>query len=446
MNKLKKYFNAIKFHLFIGRRYIKSNKEHKKVNVIFLSIYLGISLGLMVLVVVLGIMNGFQENHISRRIEIGSFHITLEKKEFKTFTLTEALELKIKLYSEIKELESVVAFADREVIIKKKSELFEEQIIKLRAVDPDEIKKDSRFLKYFKITYGEFDLNEYSILLGEAMGYKILSRVGSELFLTPDISLTSLKSEGVPFNTSGFFYTGSYDYDRYWGFISIYSLIPLAGRANIDGIGLKVKDKNNEKIVIKKLKEMFGDQFEIQTAEEINRGFFSALKLEKVMIIFLFAMIFIMVSINTFGAMKLTITQKKVDVSILKALGANPSDIQIIFLIESLFIGFLGSLTGIFLGCFVVYNVLNIFVLVEFVINKFIGFLSYLFEFAFKGFYFSPIRIYDTSVYYQTTFLVKINLVEIILISLFIITVTVFAAYIPVSKSSQLKPNDVLKS
>jgi lipoprotein-releasing system permease protein len=153
-----------------------------------------------------------------------------------------------------------------------------------------------------------------------------------------------------------------------------------------------------------------------------------------------------MVAANTFGALKLTIIEKKKDISILKAIGAKPEDIRIIFLMESFVIGFAGSLTGIVLGFFVAYNVTNIFLTVEFIVNKFLGFISFLFEFAVPGFYIAPVKIYDTSIYYQTNFVIKIDFIEIILISFFIIAMTVFAAYIPISKASKLKPNEIIRN
>ncbi|HOV14781.1 MAG TPA: ABC transporter permease, partial [Spirochaetota bacterium] len=316
-------------------------------------------MGLMVLIVVLGIMNGFQENHISRRIEIGSFHINISKKDFKTFSLKEVLEFKKTLYDNFNEFEAVVPYTDREIILKiEKSAYVEDQIIKLRAIDPDEIIKDTKFLKYFKITYGKFDLSEYSALIGEALGYKILSRIGAQISLTPDLSLASLKNNGVPFNVSGFYYTGSYDYDRYWTFISLYGLAALTGKIDIENVGIKLKDKSKQKEVLKKLNLFLKNGYDIQTDEDINRGFFAALKLEKAMILFLFIMIFIMVAINTFGSLKLTISEKRKNIAILKALGTKPKDIEIIFLIGTLLVSFLGSLTGVILGCFVVYNVM----------------------------------------------------------------------------------------
>ena len=278
------------------------------------------------------------------------------------------------------------------------------------------------------------------------LGYKLLTRVGSEIRLTPDISLASLKNSGVPFSVSGFYYTGSYDYDRYWSFISLYSLASLASRVEVENIGVKLTDKSKKSEVVKKLKNYLKDDYKIETDEDINRGFFVALRLEKVMIMFLFVMIFIMVAINTFGSLKLTVSEKRKNIAILKAIGAKPKDIEVVFLIGTLTMAFLGCLTGVLLGCFVVYNVMNIFHFIELIINHFFKFITYVFEFMFPNFYISPVKIYDTSVYYQTTFLVKIDINEIIYMCMFIIFVTLFFAYIPVSKTSKIKPNDILRN
>jgi len=447
MEKIKKLFNLLQFYLYIGLRYLKSRNQKGKVNIIFLALFLGISLGLMVLIVVLGIMNGFQENHISRRIEIGSFHASITKKDGTNFNIEDSKKLKEQIYKNFSGIEAVIPYSDREGILKiNKKNYSDEQIIKLRAVDPDEIKKDSRFMNFFKITYGKFDLSPNSILLGEALGYKIMSKLGGEVFLTPDISLGSFNSEGIPFKVNGYFYTQSYDYDRFWSFISINSLLSLSGNTDIEGLGIKFKDKNQKDQIVKNLKKYLDKEYSIQTAEEINIGFFSALKLEKVMIIFLFVLIFFMVATNTFGALKLTIIEKKKDIAILKSLGANPNDIKIIFLIESVVIGFTGTFSGVVLGFLISYNVINIFKFVELIINTLTGYLNYLLEFAVKGFYIPNIKIYDTTIYYQTNFIIKIDFFEIAGIALLVVIMTVIAAYIPVSKASKLKPNEIIRN
>lgn len=441
-----KTIQSFRFKYFIAERYI-NKRSKKKINIIFTFLFLGISLGLAVMIVVLGIMNGFQENHISRRIEIGSFHINISKNNFKSFELDEANDLKYALYERFSELEAVIPYSDKEIVFQVDRKIFKDiQILKLRAIDETEIIKDSRFSKFFEIVDGKFEFSPYSILIGEPMSERLSAGVNNYLLLTPDISLRSYKSDGIPFSIAGVFKTGSYDYDRYWGFISIYSLIPLTGKADIDSIGIKLKNTRDEKKVLLKLKNLLGDNYKISTAEELNKGYFAALRLEKAMIIFLFMIIFLMVAINTFGALKLILIEKKKDISILKAIGAKPEDIDVIYTLESIIIGFSGCLFGCILGFFISYNISNIFKVVETIINLLLSYIMLLLEFALPGLYFQPVVIYDTSIYYQSGFIIKIEFVETLIITFVVILMTIISAFIPVYKASKLKPNEILRS
>ncbi|HOJ63877.1 MAG TPA: ABC transporter permease [Spirochaetota bacterium] len=444
-----KKIDSLKFNLYSGLRYITQSAKKEKRGFIFFSLFFGVAIGLAVLIVVLSIMNGFQENHISRRIEIGSYHISIFKKNEK-FKIKEALKLKEILYNNFKEIEAVVPYADREIIFKTTKKFFsgisEVEIIKLRAIDPEEVIKDSRFNKFFTIQNGKFDLSDYSILIGTELSQRISVIVNMDLYLTPDISLRSAKSEGIPFKIKGLYNTNSYDYDRYWGFISIYSLAAITGNIDIDSIGIKLKDKKLQKRLLLNLKKILGEDYIIEEAEEINKGYFAALKLEKALILFLFIMIFLMVSINTFGALKLTIIEKKIDIAILKALGTTPHDIEIIYLLESIIIGFLGSFFGILIGTFIAYNISNIFNFIELIINVILRYLEYLLAYAIPGISLGKVVIYDSSIYYQTSFLVKVDYFEITLISFLVITMTIVAGYIPIAKASYLKPNEIIRS
>ena len=439
--------SKIRFWLYAGFRYIKTKKNRG--NVIFLFLFFGIALGLTALIVVIGIINGFQENHISRRIEIGSYHILITKKNNRTFNLKESMDLKKRLYENFNEIEAVVPFSDKEIMMKAEDDIYNDlQVIKLRAVDPEAILKDTRFIKYFKLDNDDsIDLNKsYSIILGNELFDRVISTFGKKVFLTPDISLASYRSKGVPFNIVNTFTTNSYDYDRYWAYISIYSLIPLTGKLEIDNIGIKVKKKDSIRKLQKELIAFLGEDFKIQSAEEINRGYFTALRIEKTMIVLLFFLIFLLLGINIFGALKLKTIEKKEDIAVFKALGASPRDIKVVFMIESFVLGFLGSFTGVMFGVFIAYNIGNIFKITEFAINSFLLYLSFLLEKMVPGLYFDPVKIYDSSVYYQSSFPVLLSYKEILIISLTVICITLLAAFLPVNKASKLKPNEIIRN
>ncbi|MCG8571340.1 MAG: ABC transporter permease [Spirochaetes bacterium] len=442
-NQIQKVFNQFQLHLFISEKYFKARRRSGKRNFIFFSLFAGISGGLAILIVVLGVMNGFQYNHISRRIEIGSYHLTVKKKAFQPFQLNELKMIKKDLYQQFSEINALIPFVDREVIIHIKKHA-QKQIVKLRAIDSEEIKKDVKFLNFFQITKGELNLSDYHILLGNELGKRLNLKNGGTVYVTPDISLRSLKASGVPFHISGMYMTGNYEYDRYGAYISTDSLIPLTGKAEVDYLGIKLNPRVKRNQFVKHIQNYLGDQYQVETAEQINKGYFAALKLEKIMMLFIFFIIFIMAATNTFGALKLTIIQKKHDISVLKAIGLKPEDIKVVFIMDSLFLGFGGSICGLVFGLFIAYNITNIFNIVEFIINSCLLYVNYLINTFFPEFQFKKIVLYNADIYYQSGFLVKMNFYEVISISFLILMMTFFAAYIPVSKAAKVKPNAVL--
>lgn len=432
-----------KFRMYTGSKLMGKNSGAP----IFAALFAGIAGSFAVLLVVIGVMNGFQDNYITRRVEIASYHASLmpiDNKQGCTYDKTIIDEL----YRQIPEIEAAVPFCDRDIIILFRNKIdSDRQPVKLRAVDPEELRKDSRFNELFNITHGNLDLSQDKIILGEELGWRELSfaRINSAVYLTPDISLQTLagkkEKDAGEFRVSGYFNTGSYDYDRYWAFISLSSFFKLTETNQIDNIGLKFKKGVNRRVVTEKIRNLpllkeYG--LEIKTAEETNSAYFAALRLEKTMIMFLFVIIFLMVATNIFGTLRLTILEKKEKILILKALGTVPRDIEQIFLFESFILAFGGATVGMLLGIFISHNILNIFAVAEFFINS-------LLAIAIPTEIFEPIVIYDTSIYYQTDFLVKFGFSELAIMYFSIVLLTLLSAYIPVTKAARLRPNKILQ-
>ena len=432
-----------KFRIYAGSKLMGNNTGAP----VFAALFAGIAGSFAVLLVVIGVMNGFQDNYITRRIEIASYHATLLSQNNKVGCVYDKAILE-ELYREIPEIEAAVAFCDRDIIILFRNKInSDRQPVKLRAVDSLELQKDSRFIELFNITHGALDFSDGKVILGEELGWRELSfaRLNSSVYLTPDISLQTLtgkkEKDAGEFRVSGYFNTGSYDYDRYWAFISLSSFFKLTQTNQIDGIGIKFKKGTNRRNVVENIRnlsllEKYG--LEIKTAEETNSAYFAALRLEKMMIMFLFVIIFLMVATNIFGTLRLTILEKKKKILILKALGTTPHDIEHIFLFESLILAFGGATVGMLAGIFISHNILNIFAVVEFIINSAL-------QIAIPAGLFSPIVIYDTSIYYQTDFLVKFGFAELMIMYFSIVLLTLVSAYLPVSKAARLRPNKILQ-
>ena len=188
-----------KFRMYTGSKLMGKNSGAP----IFAALFAGIAGSFAVLLVVIGVMNGFQDNYITRRVEIASYHASLmpiDNKQGCTYDKTIIDEL----YRQIPEIEAAVPFCDRDIIILFRNKIdSDRQPVKLRAVDPEELRKDSRFNELFNITHGSLDLSQDKIVLGEELGWRELSfaRINSAVYLTPDISLQTLagKKEKVFF-------------------------------------------------------------------------------------------------------------------------------------------------------------------------------------------------------------------------------------------------------
>lgn len=438
--------NKVKFSLFISKKYLSSRKSISRF--IFIALFGGITIGLATLITVIAVMNGFQYNHISRRIEIGSYHLNLVKKNSSSITIEEANSIKKVLY-ELKDVLAVVPYTDREVILRVKGSSFRnEQIVKLRAFDINEVKKDKLFLNFFKVTVNPlaFNLSNGEIAIGKPFFEYFYLNLQEPVFITPDITLKSIKSSGVPFIVSELFETGSYDYDRYWAFISINDLKMLSGDESIENIGIKLKKKHNPRL-IKKIKDILGDNYSIQTAEEINSGYFMALKLEKTMMYLIFLLIFIMIALSIFGTLKLTITKKTKDIALLKAIGLDSKSIELTFISETVFLSFGGSFLGLLFGILISYNISHIFHIIEAVINSL---LAYAFSVLknipnLSNIDYTPVIIYDETIYYQVGFPVELKFLELFIICLIIVSISLLAAYLPVIKVSKIMPKEILK-
>ncbi|GAB4336009.1 MAG: lipoprotein-releasing ABC transporter permease subunit LolE [Flammeovirgaceae bacterium] len=115
------------------------------------------------------------------------------------------------------------------------------------------------------------------------------------------------------------------------------------------------KDKEQIANTQKRLKELLGNQFEIKTIEEQQAHILRAIKIERLFVMVAFVFILGIASFNVFFSLTMLAVEKKKDLAIMYAMGANAAFAQKIFYFEGALIAlsgtFLGLLAG-FLICF----------------------------------------------------------------------------------------------
>jgi lipoprotein-releasing system permease protein len=154
-----------------------------------------------------------------------------------------------------------------------------------------------------------------------------------------------------PFRVAGHFYTGMYEFDSKLAYVSLEAAQKFLGTpGEVTGIEIRTTTPEAARDVADELARRLGPGFEVRTWEELNRGLFTALKLEKVAMFVVLTFIALVASFSIVSNLIMLVTEKAREVAILKSMGASDGAILRIFFAEGLYIGLVGVILGLGLG------------------------------------------------------------------------------------------------
>jgi len=136
-----------------------------------------------------------------------------------------------------------------------------------------------------------------------------------------------------------------------------YVLLPLEFAKDLMDYGdrrtsleIKVLPNTDIKNVQTSIQKLLGSDFSVLTNEEQHKDIFRLLKIEKLFIFIALTLLILVGSINIFFSLMMLALDKKKDISILSAMGADSFLIKRIFLTEGALIAFTGAASGLLLG------------------------------------------------------------------------------------------------
>lgn len=100
----------------------------------------------------------------------------------------------------------------------------------------------------------------------------------------------------------------------------------------------------------KQISSILGSRFSVLTNEEQHKDLYKLMKTEKLFVFIALTMLILVASINIFFSLMMLVIDKKKDIAVLSAVGANGSMIRRIFLTEGALVAFLGAAIGLTLG------------------------------------------------------------------------------------------------
>lgn len=121
-------------------------------------------------------------------------------------------------------------------------------------------------------------------------------------------------------------------------------------RDRVSGIAIKIAPESNPKQVANSLSAMVGEEFDILTRESKNASMNAILRMEKFSIVLIGALIALVATFAIVGSVLMLMTEKRRDISTLRAMGASDKLICNIFVGEGLLLCSAGTILGAVLG------------------------------------------------------------------------------------------------
>ena len=226
------------------------------------------------------------------------------------------------------------------------------------------------------------------------------------------------------FNVAGIFNTGFIEFDQNIIFLTTEDALSIFNKERKDQ-NLEIYLKNPlDANKIKNKIEKFNQNYFIYTWSDLNKSFFSALKVERNVMFIILTLIIIVAAFNIISGLTILIKNKTKEIAILKTLGLNNTSIKKSFFLTGFSIGFLATISGIILGIIFSINIEKIRIFFSKVFN---------------------LEIFPSDIYFLEKLPSEINLYSIFLILILSLLVSAVASYIPARNISKMKTFRALK-
>jgi lipoprotein-releasing system permease protein len=332
--------------MYIGLRYTRAKKKNHFVSFISLSSMLGIGLGVMVLITVLSVMNGFDEE-IHKRFFGMAPEITVSGSDGKLSNWKD-LEGELAAFPNVK---AVAPYIGGQGLLTNNGQVVP---IVLTGVLPDKEKNVTHLQD--KLIMGNMDkLNHFGIFLGRGLAESLGVMLGDKVtVMIPEA--TSTPAGMIPrfkrFTVNGIFTAGTgFNFDTKLAFINLYDAQKLM-RFGDDVSGLKMKIANVYQApeMTAKLAEQLGENYQVGNWTDQFGAFFQAVKMEKTMMFLILMLIIAVAAFNLVSSLVMVVNDKQSEIAILRTIGATPTTILWIFIVQGMLVGAVGTLIGLIGG------------------------------------------------------------------------------------------------
>ena len=405
-----------KVERLISSRNLRPKKKEGFLKIISIFSFLGIMLGVAILIIVMSVMNGFKTELTNKIIGLNP-HIIIQPNGF---NIDEKYISKIK--DNFKDISLSKTYSGEGVMINND----QAKGIIFKGVNNEE-KKIKDFLEKNIVSGDVKKFKKNNIFIGSELAFNLnlnegdrINLMSSSFVATPLGSLPKQEN----FEIAGIFNTGFVEFDQNIIFLTTEDALSIFNKDDKDqNLEIYLKDPLKANTYKKEI-EKFNPNYFIYTWSDLNKSFFSALKVERNVMFIILTLIIIVAAFNIISGLTILIKNKTKEIAILKTLGLNNNSIKKSFFLTGFTIGFFATISGIVLGTLFSSNIekVRIFLLTVF-----------------------KLEIFPTDIYFLDELPSEINLYSILIIFILSLLVSAIASYIPARQISKMKTFRALK-
>jgi lipoprotein-releasing system permease protein len=350
------------YELVLGWRYTRAGRATRRNGFIsFISgvSMLGIGLGVAALVIVLSVMNGFQKEVRDRMLSVVS-HIEIVSADGGALDDFKGTLQAIQANPQVV---GAAPFISAQALLARGEDM---KGVLVRGIDPalePSVVDLSMGLqgKTGNMPGVEALLpGQFGVVLGLDLARQLGVRLGDPVTLiapngqvTPAGVLPRLKQMQVV----GLFNSGHYEYDSALVMLHVEDAGKIFRLEGPTGIRLKIKNLHDARIVAWTLAPTLPAGMAIRDWTQQNRTWFAAVQVEKRMMFIILTLIVAVAAFNLVSTLVMSVTDKRADIAILRTLGASPRSIMGVFMMQGAMVGVIGTLSGLFLGLLIAFNI-----------------------------------------------------------------------------------------
>ncbi len=411
------------YEWFISLRYLRAKRKQTFISVISFISIAGVTLGVAALILVQAVMTGFTDG-VRQQILGNVPHVLIQR-------YGEGIDNPRELVSAARQIPHVISatpFVSREAMLLAGGNV---AAVSVKGIDEDHkiLTQSLRTWEGNQVNRLFFDSEDRpGIIIGMDTATALGVDVGGLVNVIPplfNVTPFGMMPKMKPYRVVAVFDKQSSLID------SFYAYIPLPeaqtffeSEGVVSGIEIEVDLFERAPYVADQLSGQFAFPTVVRPWQSLYGSFLSALKLEKLGLFIVLAIIVLVAAFNIATTLIMVVMEKTRDIAILRAMGANARSIMKIFLFEGLIIGTMGTLLGTGLGVALAHYADTLIKGVENIFG---------------------IQIFDQAVYGMESFPSEIVVIEVVAVVVMAMTISLLATIYPAWRASRMDPAEALR-